>query len=258
MRSERHAAAHVHRVRHLAAGCRAVLPRPLDPYVEAPVHRPASPAARSRHLTLGHCRRQIRAGQRAVPARVGGGGRSRAGRDYRALPAAGPSQLQRIGQLATIARCLRASRVSRRALGATVRVAAADAKRTSEANTRSTRPTRMTESPREMSGWFWSAVDASGFTSERTSGSPNGRASRHRTGPRRSGANVRPGSRRSKRPNVISVCSWTKCIRLWTATFVYSPPSPRGPSGTAHHNCSELTPRLTSKRSYVVSVPTAE
>ena len=176
-------------------------------------------------------------------------------REYRALPRTGPPQWQRIGQRAIMARC---HRVSRRSLRATVRVAAADAERTSEANTRSTRPTRMTESPREMSGWFWSAVDASGFTSGGTSGSLNGRASRHRTGPRRSGANVRLGSRRLKRPNVISVCSWTKCIRLWTTTFVYSPPSPRGPSLTAHHSCLELTPRLASRRNYVVSAPTAE
>ena len=164
---------------------------PLDPHVEAPVHRPASPSARPggpiaadaiprtafpvprlpgpRHLTLGHCRRQIRAGQRAVPARVGGGGRSRAGREYRALPAAGPAQLQRIGQLATIARCLRVSRVSRRALGATVRVAAADAKRTSEANTRSTRPTRMTESPREARSFPASSAEKDAQRSRRMS-----------------------------------------------------------------------------------------
>ena len=278
MRSERHAAARVHRVRCLAAGCRGVPPRSLDPHVEAPVHRPALPAAprpvahrrptpprgrrshapavRSRHLTLGQPPKTdpYRTAGRATPSWKRQTVTSRSASIVRCRRT-GPPQRQRIGQRGIMARC---HRVSRRSSRATVRVAAADAERTSEANTRSTRPTRMTESPREMSGWFWSAVDASGSTSEGTSGSLNGRASRHRTGPRRSGANVRPGSRRLKRPNVLSVCSWTKCIRLWTTTFVYSPPSPRGPSLTAHHSCLELTRRLASRRNYVVSAPTAE
>ena len=43
--------------------------RPGGPSPPTPprVRRSRAPAARSRHLTLGHCRRQIRAGQRAVP-----------------------------------------------------------------------------------------------------------------------------------------------------------------------------------------------
>ena len=249
----------------------AVLRLSLDPHVEAPVHpssvtrstapggpspptpprvrRSRAPAARSRHLTLGHRRRQIPTARWAVPRpswrRQTVTVTSRGASIVRCRRI-GPSQWQRIGQLAIIARC---HRVSRRSSKATVRVAAADAKRTSEANTRSIRLTQTTESPREMSGWFWSAADASGFTSEGTSGSLNGRASRHRTGPRRSGANVRPGSRRLKRPNVISVCSWTKCTRRWTTIFVFSPPSPCGRFLIAHHSGVALIPRLGSTKS---------